>query len=377
MTTKNQIWDFTLLDTGFFRSGQPFNAGEGGYSGVRSIFPPTINTLQGAIRTALAAAKGWSPGKGQFPSELGTPEDPGVLSFRGPYLICDGEPYYQMPHLLIVKKESGPDATKKFVFLAPGEPVNCDLGENIRLPQPVEKLDGAGSVEGMYISKSCYTSLLAGRLPAKEEIENHIKEKKSFWKEEPRIGLERNDETRTAEDSLLYRIQHIRPEKNVKIRVIVRGIPAGWPALSGKILPLGGEGRLSAVEVKNSSEEEQLNLLPGRPSLVPGTDGILRFTVTLITPGLFEDMKKAVRNGPPGIPGHCLSACLVRPQLIGGWDMVNWEPRPLIPYFAPGSTWFFEGVPEDLPVLEKLHGACIGEKTAYGYGQIVIGKWGG
>lgn len=370
-----QIWDFTLLDTGFFRSGQPFSAGEGGYSGVRSIFPPTINTLQGAIRTALAAAKGWSPGKGQFPSELGTPEDLGVLSFRGPYLICDGELYYQMPYHLLVKKESSPDATKKFVFLAPGEPVNCDLDEKIRLPQPVEKLDGAGSVEGIYISKSVYAGLLAGQLPSEEQIKDLIKEKESLWKEELRVGLERNDNTRTAEDSLLYRIQHIRPEKGVKIRVIVRSIPAGWPALSGRILPLGGEGRLSAVEVKNSSEEEQHNLLPDRPSLVPGTDLILRFTVTLITPGLFEDMKKAVRNGPPGIPGHCLSACLVRPQLIGGWDMVNREPRPLTPYLAPGSTWFFESTAEDLSALNKLHGACIGEKTAYGYGQILIGKW--
>ncbi|HHX77467.1 MAG TPA: type III-B CRISPR module-associated protein Cmr3, partial [Firmicutes bacterium] len=51
------------------------------------------------------------------------------------------------------------------------------------------------------------------------------------------------------------------------------------------------------------------------------------------------------------------------------------EPRPLTPYLAPGSTWFFESTAEDLSALNKLHGACIGEKTAYGYGQILIGKW--
>lgn len=372
MTIQNQMWDFTLLDTGFFRSGQPFNAGEGGYSGVRSIFPPTINTLQGAIRTALAAAKGWSPASGQLPSELGTSEDLGVLSFRGPYLLFDDEPYYQMPYHLLVKRESGPGSAKRFVFLAPGEPVNCDLGEDICLPQPVEKLDGAGSVEGIYISKSGYTSLLAGELPSNEQI----KEKESLWKEEPRIGLERNDKTRTAEDALLYRIRHIRPQKGVKIRVLVGGLPAGWPELPGKILPLGGEGRLSAAEVKDISEEQN-HLLPARPSLARGKGGALRYTVTLITPGCFEDMKRVVRHGPPGIPGRCLSACLVRPQLIGGWDLVNREPRPLTPYFAPGSTWFFEGAVEELSALDKLHGACVGEKTAYGYGQIVIGKWGG
>ena len=371
MTTQNQIWDFTLLDTGFFRSGQPFSAGEGGYSGVRSIFPPTINTLQGAIRTALAAAKGWSPASGQLPPELGTPEHLGVLSLRGPYLLFGDEPYYQMPYHLLVKRESGPDSLKKFVFLTPGEPVKCDLGPEIRLPQPVEQLEGAGSVEELYISKSGYTSLLAGQLPSEEQI----KERGKLWREEPRVGLERNDNTRTAEDSRLYRIQHIRPKKGLKIRVIVSGLPAGWPELPSKIFPLGGEGRLSAVEVRGFSNEEQINLLPACPTLSTGTEGTLRFTVTLITPGCFGDLAEVVRHGPPGIPGRCLSACLLRPQLIGGWDLTKRAPRPLTPYLAPGSTWFFESTAEDLSALNKLHGDCVGEKTTYGYGQILIGKW--
>jgi|LSQX01.2.fsa_nt_gb CRISPR-associated protein Cmr3 len=371
MTTQDQVWDFTLLDTGFFRSGQPFIAGEGGSRGVRSIFPPTINTLQGAIRTALATAKGWSPADGQLPPELGHTDDLGTLSLRGPYLLFEDIPYYQIPYRLLVKRESGLKPSKQFIFLNPGKPVNCDLGKEVCLPQPLEKLEGAGSSEGLYISKTGYTSILAGLLPLQEEI----KEERDLWKEEPRVGLERNDKTRTAEDSFLYRIQHIRPAKGVKIRVIVKGLPANWPELSSKILPLGGEGRLSAVEIKRLTKEDEKNLLPKIPSLVPATDGILRFTVTLITPGCFQDMKKAIRNGPEGIPGRCISACIIKPQLIGGWDLVKREPRPLTPYLAPGCTWFFEGTVEDLPVIENLHGACIGEKAVYGYGQIVIGKW--
>ena len=378
MTVRTQIWDFTLLDTGFFRSGQPFNAGEGGHRGVQSIFPPTMNTLQGAVRTALAAATGWSPDKGQLPLELGTPDDPGQLSFRGPYLLFNEGPYYQMPYHLLVKRESGPGAAKKFTFLAPGDAVDCDLDEKIRLPQPVEKLDGAESVEGIYVSRLVYNGLLAGKLPSEEQIKDRqVREKADFWKEEMRIGLQRNDDTRTAEESFLYRVQHVRPEKGVKIRVVVRGVPAEWPDISRRILPLGGEGRLAAVEIKNSSEEELLRLLPVWPVLTQGADRTVRYTVTLITPGCFADMEQAVRQGPPGIPGRCVSACLVRPQLIGGWDMINREPRPLIPYLAPGSTWLFEGTSEDMSVLENLHGICVGEGTVYGYGQIVIGKWGG
>ncbi|NMD34198.1 MAG: hypothetical protein GYA84_09475 [Firmicutes bacterium] len=62
---NRQCWDFTLLDTGFFRSGQPFHAGEGGHSRIVSHFPPPMRTLQGATRSALATARGWRPGQGK------------------------------------------------------------------------------------------------------------------------------------------------------------------------------------------------------------------------------------------------------------------------------------------------------------------------
>lgn len=376
MATQNQVWDFTLLDTGFFRSGHPFNAGEGGSRGIPSIFPPTINTMQGAIRTALATAKGWSPDKGQLPSELGSTDDLGIISLRGPYLLVDDEPYYQIPFHLLVKSEPGPETSKRFVFLTPGKPVNCDLGKEVCLPQPITKLEGAGSVEGLYVSKSVYTKILAGQLQVDGEIKKQIKEEDDLWLKETRVGLERSDETHTAEDSLLYRIQHIRPKMGVKIRVIVRGLPTDWPELTSRVLPLGGEGRLSGVEVKGLSEEDEMGFLPEVPELIPGAGGILRFTVSLITPGCFQNIEKAVRYGPPGIPGRCVSACLIKPQLIGGWDLVNREPRPLTPCLAPGCTWFFEGTADDLPVIKKLHGVCVGEKNTYGYGQIAMGKWG-
>ena len=91
-----QFWDFTLLDTGFFRSGQPFDAGEGGHGRVTSHFPPPMNTLQGAIRTTLATAQGWHPGQ-RLPKELGDANSLGLLSLKGPYLIMDEKPLFPAP----------------------------------------------------------------------------------------------------------------------------------------------------------------------------------------------------------------------------------------------------------------------------------------
>ena len=100
---RNEIWDFTLLDTGFFRSGQPFHAGEGGHSRINSCFPPPMNTLQGAIRSTLAAANGWRPGL-NWPEELGDSDCLGSLSLKGPFLITEGKPLFPAPLNLLIKE---------------------------------------------------------------------------------------------------------------------------------------------------------------------------------------------------------------------------------------------------------------------------------
>ena len=81
-----QSWDFSLLDTGFFRSGQPFHAGEGGYNRIISHFPPPVTTLQGAIRTALATARG-GPLKSKLPDGLGDADSLGMLSCEGRTIV--------------------------------------------------------------------------------------------------------------------------------------------------------------------------------------------------------------------------------------------------------------------------------------------------
>ena len=56
------LWAFGSLDTFFFRDGTPYNAGEGGATGIKVPFP-LYDHLQGAIRTALAMGQaGRHPG---------------------------------------------------------------------------------------------------------------------------------------------------------------------------------------------------------------------------------------------------------------------------------------------------------------------------
>lgn len=372
-----QSWTFSLLDTGFFRDGQPYNAGEGGYSRVRGGFPPSMNTLQGAIRTALASAAGWRPeAPEKWPPFLGDADSLGRLTLRGPYLVRGSEPHFPMPLSVLVKERpAGGDKGFEWDFarLVPGAPVTCDLGEAVRLPRVASVgFTGGRAPDDLYLDRAGLATVLAGGVPD----QGHVRRPEDLWRDEPRVGLERSDVTRTAREGHLYQVVHTRPHKDVVIRVFLGGLPDGQALKPPRVFVLGGEGRPAGIEVEDVTAEQVAAFLPAAPEIAAGPDGGVRFTVTLVTPGRYTDPAAAILKGPPGVPGNCVSACVGRVRRIGGWDLRNRRPRPLEPFLPAGSTWFFEAAAKDLPAVEALHGRCLGDKTEYGYGQVVIGRWG-
>ena len=127
------LWKYRL-DTFFFRGAAPFNAGEGGQGGQASMFPPTMSTLQGAIRYQLAIGQGWQPNSA-LPIELGDSDDLGSLDYVG-YLFYNDDLLLPCP-LLVIRRLQGHGMTTQVTDhrLAPGQKtVKCDLGTvNFRL----------------------------------------------------------------------------------------------------------------------------------------------------------------------------------------------------------------------------------------------------
>jgi CRISPR-associated protein Cmr3 len=362
-----EAWTFSLLDTGFFREAQPFHAGEGGHSRVWSGFPPDAATLQGAIRTALAEAAGWRPENPRsWPEWLGGPEDLGALLLRGPYLLKEGQPYLPAPlHLWVGEGWA-------IGRLVPGEPVACDLGRAVRLPRMAEgEAAGGGVPENAYLSREGMAAVLAGSVPQPDQL----RRAKEFWAEEPRVGLERSNFTRTAVEGRLYQAVHARPHRGVAIRVYVGGLPAERPGHAPRCVRLGGEARAAAVSIEPAGEEGASSILPPCPELEPDRDGVVRFTLSLITPGYYTDPAAVIREGPPGVPGRCVSACIGKLRQIGGWSLEWGRPRALEPFLPPGSTWFYEVPAGEAGHVAALHGCCLGERTSFGYGQVLVGRW--
>lgn len=361
-----QRWTFSALDTLFFRDGTPYHAGEGGYTGVSSFFPPFITTLQGVIRTSLALDQGWAPGS-PLPALLGDAESLGDLQMFGPYLYAGGRPHFPMPlNILRVSKAWG--GGPEFVRLLPGDPVECDLGF-VRLPVPTRSVEGAKSPEGQWVARAGLRYVLAGDLPPADEVLHEDK----LWAEEPRVGLERDNITRIAVRGKLYNCVHVRPCKGTELVVLVKGVPDDWTLRRNRVARMGGEGRLAGVAVDRINTPEAV--LPDAPGLKP-VGNKLRFTVTLVTPGWYAktDIVSVIQQGPPGVPGQCVAACVGKPELVGGWNLADNRPRPLHPVIPAGSTWFYESDDRVETVLD-LHGRCLGGRSAFGFGQILIGRW--
>ncbi|TYO92769.1 type III-B CRISPR module-associated Cmr3 family protein [Desulfallas thermosapovorans] len=363
MEFNGKLWVFEALDTFFFRDGSPYNAGEGGQTGTQSMFPPFISTLQGAVRIVLATQRGWTPERPEkWPGELGTPSNLGMVELRGPYLLKGEKFLFPMP-LHVLHQENSAGGEGAYTRLQPGELVECDLGR-VRLPELQQSLPGAKPLEGSWLDAEGLKAVLHGGLPGVE----HIFHAGDLWQGENRVGIERDRKSRTAAQTKLYSSVHVRPQKDVTVAVLAGGVPEDWHPSDTRVVRLGGEGRYARVKVYRREVQ-----LPRAPEIKPA-GGVVRFTVTLITPGRYREGEtcQVIRYGPPGIPGECVSACIGKLQTVGGWDSISHCPRPAEPVIPAGSTWFFEAKENALEEVRSLHGKV---NDAWGYGQIVLGKW--
>ena len=125
------------VDTWFFRDGTPFSMGKAPQENVGSLFPPNPLSVAGAIRAALARGRGWN-GRERWSNQIGDvlgdgPENLGALSLDGPFLLWEGQPLFRAPRHVLGSNDG--TCWNPSDFLRPGDPVACDLGDQIRFPE--------------------------------------------------------------------------------------------------------------------------------------------------------------------------------------------------------------------------------------------------
>ena len=363
---------FEPADTLFFRSGTPFTMDSVPQDGVESLFPPHPETTTGALRAALALCNGWS-GIGRWPERLDEvlgngPNDLGALAIEGSFLLRDCEPLFQVPRHLLGSNKSGQWTPS--LLLRPGPAVVCDLGDAVRLPEAphtVEVLQGLKANDEIWLTRSGMEAVLHGVLPATDELVSRRK----LWREETRIGLKRDSGTRTAKEGMLYSTRHVRLGRDVSLGLRVAGIPDGWTRPFGHMVPLGGESRLAECcewDGKVAFDIPLKSIMNSR-----------RATLIALSP---LDIEKDVYCGRQPLAdfggARIISACLDRPQRIGGWDSLVRGPLPLRCVLPPGSVLFCEIPDSELcsDIVANDAGLIrLGARQEWGFGLTVLGSW--
>jgi CRISPR-associated protein Cmr3 len=393
MTTE---WLFEPMDSLFFRGGLSFSKGETGW--LESIFPPHPETMQGVVRSAVILSQCSFPAeftknncgscsesaknpKCPLPCAIGSSiaGDYGTLDLYGPYLVKGKQRYYPAP-LALMKSADG----KHYFSLEPSKKaVLCDLG-NIRLPARPDSdknKDTLEPFEGWIREDAMIDYLRAEKISGDGE---RLLESDSFYDKEPRVGIGRDYSKHTVAEGMLYSIVPLRFREEVSIGLRVGGLK-GISLTPPFVMKLGGEGKACRVEPSGIAEGK-----------IPGLKNDDRYVkMVLLQPADFDGVwhppgfsQAPVSNGADcrvgelqGVKLRLLSACVGRPQRVGGWDMSKKIKKPKISALKPmksyvpaGSVYYFEVKAGQNASKLNTEGK-IGKNTAIGLGHYIIGRW--
>ncbi|MCI5122256.1 MAG: hypothetical protein D3908_13925 [Candidatus Electrothrix sp. AUS4] len=199
------VWKFSAMDSLFFRDGSPMNMGESAW--VDSVFPPSGQTLQGAIRAAIldyldADIRAFQKGKDCLPDNGGSLKDEigdacslGGLRLTGPFLERNDEVFFPAPLNLVKNKDNA------YALLCPSEkPVRCDMDDSSGIRLPAAAGPGWKPLNGKYISAAGMQEVLRGDVAELQDESHGPKlasligascDEPALADREPKIGLAR------------------------------------------------------------------------------------------------------------------------------------------------------------------------------------------
>lgn len=349
------------VDTLSFRGNRLF--GDAGSFG-ESMMPPWPSVFAGAFRAAILQwdrgldLQAWRDGVVDHPI-VGNWRDgeftPGALRM-GPVFIGrkvnDGQVetcHFPPQDVLITtrKEQQSPDITclKPHTFRQAGL-----KGRLVTEKLPVASLaDRIKPQSGWLINQAGFERYLHGKTPTADQLVRQ----EELWTTEMRTGIGLDGASRSVEEGKLFTVQHITFKAGAGFVVGVEGADAVLP--DEGLLRLGGDGhgvRFSRLDsfVSPQVDDERL----------AASDTLRLIT---LTPAILDGgWKPATAHG-------LTCAAVQRAEVVSGWNLKGWEPKPARRATGAGSVYWFEGVaPDAVRVLWK--DALI--RADEGFGQYVL-----
>lgn len=338
------------LDVLMLRGNKSF--GDSGEHGASSM-PPSPSVLAGALRSFWLAALDvnfaeYSDRKNPaqpenfaepIGSQLGTPLHPRGFRLAGSGIArwVDGklQRIYPLPSDLVIQKEAK-DAPTPTVYVLKPTALAEGLLSNLAEGQLVPMLQApAGKAEsGYWLSEAGYFAYIQGKKPQQSDL---IKSNE-LWQSDWRLGIALDSNSRTSSDGQLYTTEACAFKKDVYLVVDIAGAP-DFP-LTGN-LRLGGDGRGAGFSTEKFVQVPQVLAKNGKLKLI------------LTSPAIFAEGWKLPSQDEQGHiyfeggSARIVTASVPRHQVISGWNLAAWQPKPAERVVPMGSVYWLDDIETD------------------------------
>lgn len=353
------------LDVLFLRGNKLF--GDPGSFG-ESLIPPWPSVAAGAIRSALLAHKGVdlrSFANGDVPDqELGTPQQPGsfrVMNFRLARRFADGriEALYSPPADLVIRRKSDGD-----LDWARMEPKVLPNGIHASTVTPwhavLSERERAKPEKGYWLTHEGWLAYLQGTTL---DASTMLVKTGDLWTFDTRVGVGLDSATRSAAEGKLFTVQAVAMRKRHHAENTECAYDVGFLAdIAGATIPdelmlrFGGDGRAArATRVSSTS---------GEPDFAERIVQASRCRLVLTSPGIFSggwlpigmttDGAGDIRFDLHGVRGRLVCAAVPRAEIVSGWDLAKWQPKPAQRSAPTGSVYWLDDLQTTAEALRAL-----------------------
>ncbi|MCP9469919.1 MAG: type III-B CRISPR module-associated protein Cmr3 [Nitrospira sp.] len=339
--------------------GDPGSFGE-------SMVPPWPSVAAGAIRSALLAHKKidlepFARGQVRDP-ELGTPEEPGSFRITGLYLarrLRNGQidPLYAPPADFVIRyKEQG---VLECVRVQPRElPAGIQSSAITPLHAVLPERERSKPEGGYWLTHEGWVAYLKGN---DLNVNSHLVRSSDLWALDTRVGVGLDPAKRSAAEGKLFTVQAIAMRKqhhghgcdgDVGFLAEVEG--ATIP--DELMLRLGGDGRAARACLVSS--------IPSEPDLPEQIVQARRCRLILTSPGIFaggwlptgaaQNDTGEIRFELHGVRARLVCAAVPRAEVISGWNLAKWRPKPAQRVAPTGSIYWLDEVEASAEQLRDL-----------------------
>jgi CRISPR-associated protein Cmr3 len=390
-TTTRQTVFIEPLDVLFLRGNKLF--GDPGSYG-ESLVPPWPSVVAGAIRSALLAHKGvdlsqFAKGEVSDP-ELGTPANPGpfrVTGFQLARRFADGriERLYAPPADLVIRRNDAD--TLECVLMQPRAlPSGIQSSAATRLHAVLPERERTKPESGYWLTHAGWSAYVQG---GEIDPTTMLVKTSDLWGLDTRVGVGLDPAKRSAAEGKLFTVQAVAMRKRHHGQA--QQYDVGFLAqIDGATLPqalmlrFGGDGRAARATVTSANMDT--------PDVVNQILQSHRCRLILTSPGIFQDgwlPTGCVRQADGsisfdlhGVRGRLVCAAVPRAEVVSGWDLAKWQPKPAKRAAPMGSVYWLDeldATPDALRTLlerglwsEPCEDAA---RRAEGFNRATIAAW--